>query len=103
MAVAFKSKRIIFDNTSGQSQLEPGSITFPGRTVRSAEAAIKGYNIAFADGDHHVLQTQIDIDMGTIVGDTVNFNVDLVLRDGSGFFDDRYGGWVEVLVIADVN
>jgi hypothetical protein len=102
MAVAFKSRRIIFDNTSGGPQNEPGSVTFPGTTIRAAEVALKGYNIAFADGDHHVLQTQIDVDLERIVGDTVNFNVDLVLRDGSGHFDDRYGGWVEVLVIADV-
>jgi hypothetical protein len=101
MAIAFKSTWVQFDPTKGQTQREPGSVTFTSQ-VRTANAAIKGFRIGYTDSDHHIYQMEVDVDMSSIVGPTVNFHVDFLFRDSSGYIDDRYGGWVEVLVIADL-
>ena len=66
-----------------------------------ANCAIKGFNTRYASGDHPLHEMEIDIDGPTIHGTQVKFNVDFVLRDSTGNYDDRYKGWVEVLVIAD--
>ncbi len=101
MALTFRTQTVNFDPTRGQRQREPGSVTFPSR-VRTAHAAIKGFSIGYTDSDHHIYQAEVDIDMASVIGPTVNFFVDFLLRDSSGNIDDRYGGWVEVLVIADL-
>ncbi len=101
MAIAFKSTWVQFDPTKGQKQREPGTVTFPSK-VKTANAAIKGFRIGYTDKDHHIYQIEVDVDMASIVGPTVNFFVDFLLRDSSGYIDDRYGGWVEVLVIAEI-
>ena len=100
MALEFQTFTVKFDPTSGRRQREPGFVNFS-RGVRRAECAIKGYNVRYTDADHHILELEVDIDGPTVSGTQVSFTVDLVLRDSSGNFDDRYNGWVEVLVIAD--
>ena len=101
MTIAFKSTSVRFDPTKGKKQTEPGHVTFP-RKVNSANAALKGFKIGYTDSDHHIFQQEVDIDRIRLNGTTVNFNVDLLLRDSSGNIDDRFNGIVEVLVIADL-
>ena len=101
MAIQFKAGKVNFDASTGR-QREPLTVTFPGRTVRSANAALKGFNIEFTNGDHEIVRQEIDIDVIGVVGEAVNLSVDFLLRDSSGNIDDPYKGSVEVLVIADV-
>jgi len=98
--------RVPFPSTTGREQQERRSVSFS-RPVRVADIAINGWDINFRNGDHHLLQLKIDSLIESIVpagaGSTVNFRVDVLLRDSSGNIDDPYGGFVEVLVIADTN
>ncbi|MGH8899743.1 MAG: hypothetical protein ACRDZ4_22600 [Egibacteraceae bacterium] len=97
----FRSVTVNFPTLSGGPQRQNAFATFGG-PVREADATVKGFNIFYGNGDHHVLRQQVDIDLLTVNSNVVNFAVDLVLRDNSGNFDDPFGGTVEVLVIADV-
>ncbi len=97
----FRSVTVSFPTLSGGSQRQTSFATF-GSAVRAANTALKGFDISYGNGDHHVLRQQVDIDLLTVNGNVVNFAVDLVLRDNSGNFDDPFGGTVEVLVVADV-
>ena len=103
MALAFKTTTVNFDPTSGQLQSEPGHATFSSR-VRVADVAIKGFVIGYTDGDHHVLTEEVRVHPGSVsvTGPTVDFRVDFLIRDSSGNIDDRYGGSVDVLVMADL-
>ena len=82
-------------------QRERRTATFSG-TVRKAEAAIKGFHIGFTDSDRWLYRQEIDIDPQPPSGNRVDVDVDFLLRDSSGYIDDRFDGWVQVLVIADV-
>lgn len=101
MALDFRNVVVTFNPASGGAQRENGIAVF-NSAVRRANTALKGFNIFYTNGDHHVLRQEIDIDLTSISGNSVNFAVDFVLRDSSGNFDDPFGGSVEVLVIADV-
>ncbi len=101
MSLAFRNEVIRFDPTKGRKQREPGSATFNSNIINSS-VALRGFHIGYTNGDHHIYQLQIDIDKGSVIGPTQKFNVDFLLRDSSGGIDDRYEGWVEVLVIAEV-
>jgi hypothetical protein len=101
MALDFRNVVVTFNTTAGAAQRENGTADFAS-TVRRANAAIKGFDIFFANVDRHFHRQEIDIDNVTVDGNSVNFSVDFALRDRSGTFDDPFGGSVEVLVIADV-
>lgn len=97
----FRSVTVNFPTRSGGPQRQNSFATF-GSAVRRANTSLKGFDISYGNGDHHVLRQQVDIDVLSTSNNVVNFAVDLVLRDSSGNFDDPFGGTVEVLVIADV-
>lgn len=101
MTLAFRTQEVGFDSTQGRRQRQPGSVNFPSN-VRTVNCAVKGYNIRFTNGDHPIREIEIDIDGPRFDGSNVTFNVDFVLRDNTGNYDDAYTGWVEVLVIADI-
>ena len=103
MATDFKTHRIRFDPTSGRTQNEPGTVVFNGR-VRKAAAAIGGWAIEFTNGDHPIRKQEINIRDSEIDirNDTVSFTVDFLLRDATGNIDDPFKGYVDVVVIADV-
>ncbi|HEX5716959.1 MAG TPA: hypothetical protein VF179_12420 [Thermoanaerobaculia bacterium] len=100
MPIAFQETRINFPPTTGRQQRGNVTVSFP-TTVKTAQAMLKGFNIGYDGGDHHILREEIDID-SSISYNCVNVGVDFLLRDGSGNIDDSYSGWVEVVVIADV-
>lgn len=98
--LSFKELTINFDPTSGRVQRESATAVFNG-TVRTAQAVLKGFNIRYTDGDHHILAQEIDLDT-SISGRSVVVSSDFLLRDSSGNIDDRFQGWVQCVVIADV-
>ena len=69
--------------------------------VRNASVCLRGFSIGYNDKDHHIKWLEIDVDKTGVSGPTVSFAADFLLRDNSGRIDDRFSGWVEVLVIAD--
>ncbi len=101
MAVQFREARIYFDRSTNVRQREKRNVNFSGR-VRSYQAMLKGYNIKYNNGDHHILEQEIDLDSRLISNNVVEVYADLVLRDNGGF-DDPYSGWIEFVVIADVD
>jgi hypothetical protein len=101
MSIDFKSTKVFFDSTVGQKQTEPGHVTFT-RNVRKANAALRGFKIEYTNEDREIFRQEVDIDNIQVNNATVNFDVDLLLRDSSGNIDDPFEGVVEVLVIADL-
>ena len=53
---------------------------------------LKGFNIKYSDGDHHILAQEIDLDVSRKGNNAVDVSVDFLLRDG----------WVQCVVIADL-
>jgi hypothetical protein len=101
MALDFRTTTVVFDPTQGREQSEPGTVNFSSR-VHKAQCALMGYNVKYDNGDHHILQLKTQIANVSINGTEVRFNVNFLLRDGSGNIDDPFEGQVNVLVIADV-
>lgn len=101
MPLEMKSRTLEFDYSRGEIQKLEGSVNFS-RTVRSVNCAVKGFNIRYRSGSDHPLNRMIiDIDNVSRNGTQASFTVRLGLRDASGTFDDDFGGYVQVLVIAD--
>ena len=63
---------------------------------------LAGFEIQYDNGDHHVLQEQVQVDVNGINGTSVDVAATFLLRDGSGNIDDPYSGSISALVIADV-
>ena len=80
--------------------MEHVTVPFTG-TVRSAGAALNGFDITYNNGDHHLLREVIDL---SVEHDTnsVTVTASFLLRDNSGNIDDRFSGHVDCLIIADV-
>lgn len=100
MAIDFQRQRATFPSTTGRAQSADLTFVFPS-TVRKAESAINGYSLGFSGVDHHLFRAQVDTTVTSVSLNTVRVRVDYALRDSSGFFDDPYDGFVDVMVIAD--
>ncbi len=92
---------IRFDPTSGQEQVEYGTVKFAGK-VRTAAVSINGFDIGYSDGDHHLWRQKVDLNVAKVDNDVVRIQCRFLFRDSSGTIDDRFDGWVNALVIADV-
>jgi hypothetical protein len=102
MALDFRTKRVTFAPTTGGVSTQNHTVNFDSR-VRIANAAIQSFNMGYRDGDHNIWRQEVEIKNIRRDGGTgVNFDIDFLFRDSSGNIDDRYDGWVEVLVMADV-
>lgn len=101
MALEFREGWISFPRTTGRRQRVSRAVTFSG-TVNTYQVVLKGYNIQYDNGDHHILELELDLDSSRS-GSTINVSGDFVLRDSSGHFDDPYEGWMNFVVMADVN
>ncbi|WP_395838533.1 hypothetical protein [Archangium violaceum] len=100
MAFDFQRRRASFPTHSGSPQTMEFAFEFPSN-VRSAEAALNGFNVGYTNGDHHLLRTEIDTLVTSISLNTVRVRVTLSLRDSSGTFDDPYNGYIDFMVIVD--
>jgi hypothetical protein len=100
--LAFQVVRVAFPTTTGREQTVNSFADF-NTTVRAAHVAINGFDTSYRNGDHHLGELKIDCSGSpSSSGRRVNFAVNFLLRDFSGNIDDPYAGWVDVLVIADV-
>lgn len=102
MAVHFRTSRVNFDPTKGQTQRETASANFSS-SVRRCGVAINGFRMKFTDGDHHVWEELIELEESRMQINAANVSVPVsfLLRDSSGRIDDRYEGFVDVLFIAE--
>jgi hypothetical protein len=98
MAVAFITTRIEVPRGSGRRQLN-GSVPFQGK-VRVAEVALRGFLLDFVTSDHHINVVEVATEFAGTEGEIVHFRVDCQYADKNK--DDQYFGFVDVLVIADL-
>ena len=97
--IDFHLLKFNFPAITGHPQHQTMHAIFVSR-VHRAFAAIKGFDIGYNDGDHHLYRFQLDT--STIIrGNTVDVTVTYGLRDSSGTFDDPYNALVDVLVIVE--
>jgi hypothetical protein len=104
MAIDFRQERLSFDPTAGggrNGQKLTMRVDF-NRPVVRARAAVAGFDARFTQGDRNLHQLQIDVNVERIEHDAVVIVGNLALRDASGRFDDEYHGWIDALVIAEV-
>jgi hypothetical protein len=98
MPVAFQTSSITIPSGTGRRTI-PGSATFDSRVIR-AGVALKGFNLDYISDDHHSNVVEADTDIVSISGNTVTFQVECNYADKN--FDDPFQGYVNVLVIAEV-
>jgi hypothetical protein len=70
-----------------------------GNNVRSAGAAVQGYNITYGNNDHHVRDLQVEASNVTMNGTVVTYDVTFKLRDGS---NTQGNADINIVVFADV-
>lgn len=102
MAIDFRQVTINFDPTRGRRQRESQTVVF-NAPVQKAEAMLKGFNLKYNNGDHHVLEEEVDLDIISISGNAVTVAADFLLRDSSGNIDDPFSGFVQAVVVADTS
>jgi hypothetical protein len=77
------------------------TVVFP-RAVLSATSGLAGYMVEYSPGDdHHVGRVEIKLDTN-ISSNTVTVNGTLGLRDWSGNWDDNYDGFIDFVVLAEL-
>jgi hypothetical protein len=106
----FRPAIIVFPQVAATpAQTLTTSVQFNG-TVRTAQVALKGFDIRFGNGEHPIegmivtagsFPVSINNPTGSVV---VSATVSMFdsSRGNNGLFDDPYGGEVFLLVIADV-
>jgi hypothetical protein len=103
MAIEFTDQiTFTFDPTAGQIQnLTMRTPPFRGNVVR-AQAMLKGFDIRYTNGDHHILREEINLNVSLDAAhpNTVLVQANFLLRDDSGNLDDPFAGRVEAVVIA---
>ena len=58
--------------------------------------------VHYNNGDHHVLQEQVQVEVNGINGTFASVAAIFLLRDGSGNIEGPYSDFISALVIADV-
>lgn len=103
MATVIQKLVFPFPSVTGKRQVQLRRLEF-GRPINrdTAFAMLAGFEIQYNNGDHHVLQEQIQVEVNGINGTSVDVAATFLLRDGSGNIDDPYSGFISALVIADV-
>ena len=103
MAIEFTDQlTFTFEPTSGRIQTRTvRTPPFRGNVLR-AQAMLKGFDISYTNGDHHVLREEIDlsVSLDSAHPNTVLVKANFLLRDSSGNIDDPFTGRVEAVVIA---
>jgi hypothetical protein len=101
MATVIQKLVFPFPSVTGIRQGQIRQLNF-GRPINTAFAMLAGFEIQYNNGDHHILQEQIQVEVNGINGTSVRVAATFLLRDGSGNIDDPYSGFISALVIADV-
>ena len=97
-----KQFTIHFDPETGGLRQATATVPFS-RTIRKAEAVMKGFEVKFTRDDRELHHLHIDIDVEAVAGNTVVVKADFGLRDKSGVFDDEYKGFIQGVVFAQTS
>lgn len=98
MSLAFKTVSVSIPRGTGRRSIVR-KVTFPSK-VRTAQAALNGFKLDYADSDKHINVVEADVDRLSISGSTVEVRVECSYADRN--FDDPYSGYVTALVIAEL-
>ncbi len=98
MAVEFNTRQVAIPSGTGRRSIND-SVTFGSDVIR-AGIAVNGFKLDYVNSDHHINIVEIDTDIISFSGRTVNFRVEADYADKN--FDDPYRGEVVVLIIAEV-
>lgn len=103
MALVFQKITFPFPSVTGKRQTQISRLEF-GRPIKgdTAFAMLTGFEIQYNNGDHHILQEQIQVEVNGINGTSVDVAALFLLRDGSGNIDDPYSGFISAVVVADL-
>ena len=101
MATEIQKMVFSFPSVTGRRQQQLQELNF-GRPIRTASAMLAGFEMQYNNGDHHLLQEQVQVDVIGINGTSATVGATFLLRDGSGNIDDPYSGFISATVIADV-
>ena len=101
MAIVMAKTNFAFPNVTGSVQHQSRQIDFHG-TVQNVSVMLTGFDIKYTNGDHHVLQESIQLEIGGNNGGRVDVVANFLLRDSSGNIDDPYSGSIDAVVLADV-
>lgn len=111
MPVVMREFTIPFTARSGSAQRATTTIPIRARPlpVTDVQAVLKGFRVGYANGDHHILAMEIDLDVTNVAPlsptsgqSVVTVAADLLLRDSSGNVDDPFEGFVQGVLIAQV-
>ncbi|EME62193.1 MULTISPECIES: hypothetical protein [Rhodococcus] len=97
MAISFLTPSVTIPVGTGRRSIQQ-SVSFP-RNVLRAGVALNGFKLDYDSDDHHINIVEVDTDLVSISGGTVTFRVECDYADKN--FDDKYGGYVTALVIAE--
>jgi hypothetical protein len=98
MPVEFRTQQVAIPSGTGRRSIND-SVTF-GSDVLRAGIAVNGFKLDYVNSDHHINIVEIDTDVISAVGRTVNFRVECDYADKN--LDDSYRGEVVALIIAEV-
>lgn len=101
MAFAWRSDRAeIPSGTTGRWSIER-NVTFD-TPVRNVVVTLNGFKLDFSSEDHHINIIEVDIAFNRFGGGnrTVFFQASAQYADKN--FDDPYSGYVDTVIIADV-
>ncbi|ETX06274.1 MAG: hypothetical protein ETSY2_18120 [Candidatus Entotheonella gemina] len=99
MTIAFRTRHVSIPSGTGRRNMND-SVSF-GSNVRSAAVTVNGFQLDYVRSDHHINVVEIDTDLVSISGNDVHFRIQADYADKNR--DDGYRGYVQVLVIADVD
>lgn len=94
----FRTKRTNFPDGTGRRS-ENEVVSFDSKVLR-AGVAINGFKMDYVHSDHHINIVEADVDFKSIAGNNVNYTVQFNYADQN--FADPYRGYVQTLVIAEV-
>ncbi|WP_447970581.1 trypsin-like serine peptidase [Nitrospira sp. M1] len=94
----FRTISLSVPSGTGRRSIE-GSTKF-NSNVLQAGVALNGYKLDFVNSDHHINVLEVDTDVVSVSGDTVNVRVECQYADKN--FDDAFSGYVTATVIAEV-
>jgi hypothetical protein len=98
MPTEFRSVPITIPNGAG-TKTPTGTVSF-GSAVLRADTALKAITFDYTSDDHHINVVEATTGVRSIVGNTVTVAVNVRYADKN--FDDAYGGFAQILVIAQV-
>jgi hypothetical protein len=79
-------------------QVADHAVNFPG-PVSNADAFLAGFNMEYADGDHHLQIVELDLQTRDISSQSIEVRGQYGLKDSSGDWDDKYVGSLRYVIL----